>query len=101
MKITNYWTTNEHLVAHDSRNTLHFIELQKIKDYLERNNFLDWHFNIHDDLSTAIQRGKITFDEWLQENERCALDIKCYIDSQRMIADFLNPINNILKRFIK
>lgn len=99
MIITNYWTTAEHIVAHDDNETLHFIELQKMRDYLERNNFLDWHFNIHDDLHTGQQRGTITFDEWLQEKERCSMDIKCYLDSQRIITNIMDPINNILKYF--
>jgi hypothetical protein len=101
MKIIDYWTTTKHIVAHDNKNTLHFIELEKMRDYLERNNFLDWHWNIHDDLSTAIQRGKLTFEQWLEERERCSLDIKCYLDSQWAIKAILDPINNILKNFKK
>lgn len=99
MKICNHWTTNEHLVAMSDDAKLHFIELQKMNDFLERNNFLDWHFNSHDDLETAIHRGKLTFDEWLQETERCRMDIVCYLESRQMIDNFLNPINNILKHF--
>lgn len=101
MKIDKYWTSSTHLVAIDDSNTIHFIELKKMADFLERNNFLDWHFNIHDDLDTAMLRGKLTFDEWLKESERCCMDIVCYLESQKTIRNILDPINNILKNFKK
>lgn len=99
MRIITYWDTPTEIMAIDDKSVMHFIEKKKISDYLDRNNFLDWHMNIKDDIETAMIRGKLTFDEWLHESERCSLDIACYLESQRIIANILNPINNILKCF--
>lgn len=99
MTVIDYWTTDTELVAMDDKAVLNFIPLDKLKAYLERNNFLDWHWNVKDDLDTAIQKGKVSFDEWLNEPEWCKRDLACYLESQRMIRSILDPINNILKTF--
>lgn len=99
MKIIDYWTTDRELVAIDDISTMHFIELQKMKDYLDRNNFLDWHWSVSDDQGTTGHNEKLTFEQWLQEPERCKRDIICYLETQHILNTILNPINNILKNF--
>lgn len=95
MRITDYYFHEGQVVALDEKAILHFIDAKELEKFLDRNFLLDVDFFV----DNKKVECKMTFENWLKDEENAKMDIQVFLESQKMIKDIMDPLNNILSHF--
>jgi len=92
MRITDYYFHEGQVVALDDNGIMHFIDAKELEAFLDRNFLLDVDFFV----DNKKVECKLSFDNWLKDEDNAKIDIQVFIESQKVIKDIQKVIKDIL-----